>query len=75
MTNPKKITEEQAQELANILGCWIAVDDSREVAWFKFKPVIGDGFWQVQNGSIYCGDLPILILSTLPWTEQIWRPE
>lgn len=80
MTTPKKITEAQAQELANLLGCFIVVDKCREVNVFKIEPKAGKNRWYgfqrpFERWPDTDYQLPILIDSTRPWTEQIWRPE
>ena len=73
MTTPKKLTEAQAQVLANDWNVFIAVDKDGNVLWFTDEPGIGLVSWYIQNG--FSEMLPIIIDSTRPWTEQIWRPE
>lgn len=73
MTTTKKITEEQAQVLANILRCCIAADRCGDVYWFANLPNNLEGYWSDDDGVFEL--LPIRIDSTRPWTGQIWRPE
>lgn len=75
MTTPKKITEAQAQELAKKWKVFIAVDEDEEVWWYRTNPIQGNTGWSCVSGYDDMGILSIRISSTLPWTEQIWRPE
>lgn len=70
----KTITEAEAQQLANLLGMWIAVDDNKDVCMFKNKPHIDTSVWNSYLNNPYTA-LPIRIASDRPWTEQIWGPE
>ena len=81
MTTPKKITEAQAQQLANILGMFIipssdaqgcilkACEKLPSIGWDKTEERTR---WYI-NGSAYF--IPAIVDSTRPLTEQIWRPD
>lgn len=76
----KEITEEQAQELADLLGLHIAVNDDCIASLFEHKPFVqfeSDGFWstniQADWASLY-RRLEIKIVSNKPWFEQLWCP-
>ena len=73
MTTQKKITEEQAQVLANDWNVFIAVDEDGTTLWYAKEPSKEKNEWYPFDGKF--GSLPIRISSTRPWTEQIWRPD
>ena len=62
----RKITEAQAQELANLSGCMISYysnSNSYEISVFSGDAVI-------------CGcPLPITVKTEKPKKERVWRPE
>lgn len=71
----KTITEAEAQQLANLLGMWIAVDDNEDVYWYDEMPdnaLYPSGWYTIGGRS---SGLPIRIASDRPWTEQIFGPE
>lgn len=68
------ITEAEAQQLANIMRCWIAVGGYTFA--YTEEPKIDTRFLTWACDSLrkeYA--LPIRIASDRPWTEQIWGPE
>lgn len=75
MTEPKVITEADAQKLANWTGCIVTQDRRGFVLLWKqtSKPRPHIGMWAL--GANCKMMLPISIDSTRPLTEQIWRPE
>ena len=73
MTTQKKITEEQAQVLANKWNVFIAVDENRNTLWYAKEPSKENVEWFPIDCEF--GTLPFRISSTRPWTEQIWRPD
>lgn len=70
----REITEAQAQELANLSGCFVAVDSDGQCWTYKAKPHKELHNWNshVSEPSL---QLNICIISTRPWNEQIWRPQ
>lgn len=76
----KTITEEQAQQLANILGRWIASDENGDVDAYNYEPErdLYHKRWiydDITNKDSTVDRIPIRIASSRQWTEQIWRPE
>lgn len=74
----REITESQAQELANMLKLIIAGDKSKEVYAFAMHPDKCENAWipcKAECDSDSWGCLPIRIISSRPWAEQIWRPK
>lgn len=77
MTEPKVITEADAQKLANAIGCAITQSENGRVniwnrnSFPEFSVDVGR-FASYSGRSIIT---KLKIDSTRPWTEQIWRPE
>lgn len=72
------ITEAEAQQLANIMRCWIAVDAGTDFAYaYTKQPHTREHSlqWMPSGGAGDANLLPIRIASDRPWTEQIWGPE
>lgn len=72
----REITEAQAQELANLLQM-VVTNDTEPMA-FTMEPIKAANGWlpcDEENMEDSWGVLPIHIISTRPWTEQIWRPK
>ena len=73
----KTITEEQAQELANLLGMWIVAMENGPAKACEHKPSIGydkmleHSRWYVIGCAYY---IPVSIEGVRPWKEQIWGP-
>lgn len=72
------ITEAEAQQLANLLKCWIAVDGDGSVSMFFNRPYVYSSRRCIWAPTMHekC-TLPhhIRISSDRPRTEQIWGPE
>ena len=72
-----EITESQAQELANLLRQWVAVDEDGGVIGYVERPVECFDCWDYAEEETHHDylRLPIRVISTRPWTEQIWGPQ
>jgi hypothetical protein len=73
----KTISEDEAQQLANITGCWVAMDKDGEVYIYKCEPK--QAFlmeWRTDDEDEFnpC-QLPVTIATDRPWTECLWAPE
>jgi hypothetical protein len=75
----KLITEEQAIELAKLLGCYVIVDKNRTVHAFVTEPVLGKNEWfgfqrPYEKFSEDSWELPVSIKSDKEWTLRIYKP-
>lgn len=71
----KTITEADAQELANLLRMWIAVDADCFPCLHHKQPFVGTDQHVPAIDAMFAIPLPVRIASDRPWTEQIWGPE
>lgn len=73
----KVLTEIEAQQLADLLGCHIAVDGEtdRGVYVYEDLPIRSKEFpFWLERKRLEHTRLPIGIWSNKPWTSQIWHP-
>lgn len=70
----KTITEEQAQKLADLLGCYIAVDMNGDVYWYVDEPEIGSSAWLCEYDFNFGFMDGICIESDRPWSELLFKP-
>jgi len=77
MSAKKTLTEDQAQELANLINCFIATDADETVCAFMEMPCkdfdSNQMNWYPVDFEICT--LPIKIESNKPWYDQIWEPQ
>lgn len=71
----KIITEEQAQELANLINCFIAVDEDSAVCAFVEMPRKDLEAMKWIPSDFDCYELPIRIKCDKPWYQQILYPQ
>ena len=70
----KTITSAEAQQIANMTGCFLAVDsDGRTFLYNRMPSQERDNWNSYANNP--CFELPIRIADDRPWHEQIWEPE
>jgi hypothetical protein len=71
----KVISEDDAQSLADKLGCWITQDSGFNpcVCWHEKEPIANEhAEWWESSGSD--GELRLRIESKRHWTERKWKP-
>jgi hypothetical protein len=75
----KLITEEQAIELAMLLGCHVVVNKNRTVYAFVTEPILGKNEWlgfqrPYEKFGEDSWELPVIIKSDKNWTMRIYKP-
>ena len=72
----KVLSEQQAQDLANLMGCFICCDLDGTVCAFTSKPRCDYDAEQMNWYPVdyECSTLPVHIESDKQWYEQIWEP-